>query len=32
LVVALYGAVWYRLSPDEPLDAGLISGTIELAR
>ena len=32
LVVALYGAVWYRLLPDEPLDTGFISGTIELAR
>jgi hypothetical protein len=33
LVVALYGAVWYRLLLDEPLDDGFISGgMIKLAR
>jgi hypothetical protein len=31
LVVALYGAVWYRQLLDEPVDDGLISGMIELA-
>jgi hypothetical protein len=31
-VVALYGAVWYRLLSDEPLDDGFISGMIKLAR
>jgi hypothetical protein len=32
LVVALYGAVWYRLLLDEPLDDGFMSGMIKLAR
>ena len=32
LVLALYGAVWYRLLLDEPLDDAFIAAMIELAR
>jgi hypothetical protein len=32
LVLALYGAVWYRLLLDEPLDDTFIAAMIELAR
>jgi AcrR family transcriptional regulator len=32
LVFAIYGAVWYRLLMDEPLDAGFIKRMTELTR